>query len=77
MITFVDNGIIHNHTHFLIVVLLLAFYFYVYPMEKITSRPLQILTQYACLLCGSWLSILLITELTIIVSDIYDLEFKN
>ncbi len=59
IISFFDGGFTYLNSHFILIAFLLAFYFYVYPMSPLQTKPLEALRKYSVLITGSWLTIII------------------
>lgn len=59
LISFFDGGFVYLNSHFLIIAFLLAFYFYVYPMNPLRNKSIEELRRYSVLVSGSWLTIII------------------
>lgn len=60
LISFFDGGFVYLNSHFLIIVFLLAFYFYAYPMNPLRNKSIEELRKYSVLVSGSWLTIIIV-----------------
>jgi hypothetical protein len=73
VVSFIDGDFISENTPFLMIIFLLVFYFYSYPLTPLHNPRIESLRKYLLLISGAWLTVLLITELKIIVIDVYKL----
>lgn len=71
LLSFFDQNFIYDNSHFLLIVILIAFYFYFYPMSPLKNYYIEELRKYAVLVCGSWLTIIIAGELQVILNEVY------
>ncbi len=62
LLSFFDGRFVYNNSHFLIIVFLIVFYFYAYPMDPCLNQHIEMLRKYSLLVSGSWLTIAIAGE---------------
>ena len=59
LVTFFDEGLIYNNSNFLLILFLVVFYFYCYPMSPLQNYYIEELRKYSVLVVGGWLTIII------------------
>lgn len=77
LLAFFNVSFVYNNTSFLMVVLLFMLYFYLYPLGKLKSTIINVGKEIVVLVSGCWLSVMLVSELDIIIGEIYKIDYAD
>ena len=75
ILSFFDGKYIYHNTPFLAIVLSLIIYYFGYSMQPLRKDWPEIIRIVLVLITGGWLTIILIGEIEVIISEVYQLEF--
>lgn len=75
IVSFFDQAFIYNNSNFILILFLVTFYFYVYPMSPLQNYYIEELRKYTVLVVGSWLTVIIAGELDNVVKDVYAFEY--
>ena len=77
VLSFFDGNYIYSNTPFLAIIVFLLIYYFGYSMKPLKNDCSEIVRIVLVLITGGWLTILLIGEVEVIISEVYKLQFWN